>query len=149
MYINQRYSFFPAIRPPEQANFVQKQIDLDNEVKQMREQIKQEEKKAVELEEETKRKEAEKKQLDEKHRAKMKELRNKIRDSALEQEYLNKKIGDQEYRQAKLAIDQQQSEVTISELNQKIDFEISDKEHIAATKALISEKLREVCISNI
>ncbi len=86
------------------ASLLAKQTNLEIEVKQLKNQLKEEEQKAKELEEETKKKEAEKKKLDQIHRLKMRELKKKLLDSMLEQESLAKKINEEVAQQALLGI---------------------------------------------
>jgi len=101
------------------TNLLSKQTNLEIEVKQLKNQLKEEEQKAKELEEDTKKKEQEKKKLDQIHRMKMRELKKKLLDSMLIQESLSKKINQQVADTALIEIRQDGVKQNIKELNEK------------------------------
>ena len=107
-----------------------KQSDLEKEMQDIKQQIKEEEKKAVLLEEETKRKEEEKKNLDKVHKEKMRELKKKLLDIVLDQEYTHRKIGDAIAETEKLGVEADGIKVVIKDTKEKIEVTINDKEQI-------------------
>src|SRR5690606_37521896 len=120
------------------------QHQLEDEVKTLRKQLKEEEKAAQRLEEETKRKEEEKKRLDLIHKNKMRELKKKLLDSMMEQEIFSNRINEQIATAAKLDVHNQAAQRNISELRDQLEVELTDKEQIASTKKKLKEQLGKV-----
>jgi len=94
---------------------LEKQAGLEKEVRDIKQQLMEEEKMAHRLEEETKRKEEEKKKLDQIHKNKMRELRKKLLDSVLEQEVTHRKINEQMETIGKLEVENQGKQRSIIE----------------------------------
>jgi len=99
------------------------------------------------LKKKLKKKEEERKRLDALHKAKMRELKKKLLDSMLEQDILNRKIGEQLEQTGKLQTDVFLTKNKINDINNKLDTEISDKEQIKQTKKKLAQELERAKVA--